>query len=306
MNIPISLSFDKSKVHKPYILTDELELSLLLNNEDSLSRSEIESLIIRENNTSAEDNDESENNSDNDEDIEKIEKIWRSVLPHFEMRVNEPLLSKYYPFDFKEDRLTTKTKWKDKPEYNLYLNLLIASRLKCLKKNFQITLAYNFEKICKIAIQEWLPGFDFKLFSPQSDDRDNFGTNLRDALVKLADFISEEPHNNIIYKKKKDNEFCVSSSGDNGLDFVGVKEFSDEQRGAIVIFGQCKAKSQDFEKEVLAAHALNFKDYMTFSNKPINMFFIPAFYRDKNNDFIKERPIRNCLLVDRQRLSIYD
>ncbi len=296
MNISVSLSFNEFEIRKPYILTDELELRLLLSNEDFLSRSEIESLIISENNINEGNGDENEDNSDNDEkDIEKTDKIWNSALPHFQMRVNTALLSTYYPFDFKESRLILKENWKDKPEYKLYLNLLIASRLKHVNRSSRLTLAYNFEEICRIATAEWLPGFDFKLFSLQSDDRrDCFDTNLRGALVKLANFIGEEPHEKQINK--------LHAAGDKGLDLVGVRRLSDGQQGGIVIFGQCKAKSQDFEKEVLEAHPINFNRYMTFSNNPINMFFIPASYRNDNNDFIKEKPVENCLFVDRQRL----
>ena len=196
-----------------------------------------------------------------------------------------------------------KDNWRNKSEYKLYLNLLAASRLKYLNRSSRNDLAYNFEKICKITIEGWLTHFDFKLFSLQSDDRRTFfDTNLRNALIKLAGFIKEDPNENKINKKKKDNSFYLSPSGDNGLDLVGVKKFPDQERGAIVIFGQCTTQNQNFEKKTLDAHALNFRDYMTFSNDPINMVFIPTLYRDNNNHFIKEKPLQNCLLVDRQRL----
>ena len=281
----ILVSFDSLNIRDPlYILADGLELWLLLSNEDFLSRSEIETLFKTEDNV----------NKGN-----KIDKIWNSISPHFQMRTNTSSI--YYPFEFKENRLIPKVAWKDKPEYKLYLNLLITSRLKFLKDNRQ-KIASDFETICKKALQDWLPKFSCKLFSPGSDDRKTFfDKNLRHALFKLAYFINEVPYKEKI-NEKRDNRFCLSSSGDNGLDLVGVKKFSDQQRGAIVFFGQCATKGMRWEKKTLEAHYLNFKDYMSFSNTPINIVFIPILYRDNNNNFIKEKPLQNCLLVDRQRL----
>lgn len=299
------ISFDLLNIKDPfYILADGLELWLLLNDEDFLSRSEIETLAGSENNIDQE-------NALADSDLEdeiinrknKIDKIWSLVSSHFKMRVKAPLLVKYYPFEF-TDKLILKRNWQNKPEYKLYLNLLVATRLKFLDKSKQQKMASDFEQICKIALQGWLPDFDCKLFGWGSDDRKNFfGINLRDAFIKLAYFINEKPDKDEI-NERKNNDFCLSSSGDNGLDLVGVQKFPDQQRGAMVIFGQCTctSKSQILKKKTFDAHVLNFRDYIKFSNNPINMVFIPAMYRDNNNDFIKEAPLKNCLLVDRQRL----
>ena len=116
-----------------------------------------------------------------------------------------------------------------------------------------------------------------------SDDRRNFfGTNLRDALKVLASFIKETAH---VERIK-----MLDSSGDKGLDIVGVKNFSDKERGSLVVFGQCAAKGLGWERKVLEAHPLNFADYITFSNNPINVVFIPAFYRELDGMFPNIRP----------------
>ena len=283
----IRINIDKFDIQKSYILADELELWLLLDGTNSLSRSEVESLIISEK---------------NNENIIEFDEIWKDVCQQFSMRVS--FLPDYYPFNIEEDKIIfKKEEWETKSEYKLYLNLLVASRLRFLDKSKQTELASAFEKICKIALQNWLPDFDCKLFSHGSEDRQSFfDTNLRDAFVKLANFIQELPNKTYLYEKNSNNNYKLDSSGDKGLDLVGVKKFPDQERGAIVIFGQCTAKSQGFEKKVLEANTIRFTDYMNFSNNPINMVFIPAFYRESDNDFSQRKNTESCLLVDRQRL----
>ena len=293
----IKIPFNTFTIDTPYILADELELNLLLGDEDHLSRSNLGSLMRIE-------DEEGKENERIDKKNNKIDKIWNSISSHFKMRANT--LSMYYPFDFKEEeeRLIPKKDCKSRPEYKLYLYFLIISQLEYLDKSSQISFAYKFEKICKIAIKGWVPHFDFKLFSANSEDRKSFfGTNLRDALVKLAEFIREEPHTKYIYKKKDNGDYHLHSHGDKGLDLVGIRTFSDNDkgRGVIKIFGQC-ITNQKWEKKSLETHPLNFNSYIAFSNQPINIVFIPVFYRNENGEFAKRTPVEDCLLVDRQRL----
>ena len=78
----IPVSFGLFNIHWPsYIAADDLELRLLLNNEDFLSRSEIDTLIT------SEDNEDKENNEDENEyNHEKIDRMWNQAWSHFLIR----------------------------------------------------------------------------------------------------------------------------------------------------------------------------------------------------------------------------
>ena len=271
----IKISFDRFECKNWYILADEIELGCLLDDSDNLSRSKIESILTME-----------------DDNIDNFDQTWEALSSQFYLR--DKTFPDYYPFQFTDDLLIKKENWSSKNKCKLYLNLLVASRLRFLDKTSQQTMAKKFEKICLIALRGWFNELDYKLFSPGSDDRRNFfGTDLREALKKLAVYIKETPHSTIDK---------LHHSGDKGLDIVGIRNFSDEERGSIVIFGQCAAKGLGWEDKVNDANAIHFNDYMTFSNKPINIFFIPAFYRKLNGTFPSIRPSENCLLIDRQRI----
>ena len=141
----IEISFDKFETNYNYILADELELICLLNDStDKLSRSKIESIFKLEGGG-----------------VHNFDKTCESLLSQFFLR-NETFPN-YYPFSFEEGLLIKKENWQNENKYKLYLNLLVASRLRFLNESSRQVMAKNFERICLAALKGWIKEFRLQI-----------------------------------------------------------------------------------------------------------------------------------------------
>ena len=135
MNIRVSI--DKIDIHtKTYVLSDELELMCLLDDEQvSLSRSKAESLF---------EIDRGDVDEETGEDCQRFDETWEELAMQFQLR--QDVIKEYYPFYFREGTLTKKNGWGESIQHRLYLNFLVASQLKFLNCSEQQLVARDFEK----------------------------------------------------------------------------------------------------------------------------------------------------------------
>lgn len=278
---------------KPHLLVDQLELYLLLFNDgDHFSKSDLTTIL-------SQDADTEESSGSSAESNLKVETNVETCFRHFQYRASAFL--EYYPFHINQSGNLEK-----KPQtakISIYRFLLVASMLSQVGKADSTLLAQQFEVVCADALKQWNGNLNVKIFGAGSEDRRNyFGSGTREALCKLAEFVSATPIHHVINKKREDGVYKISSSGDKGLDIVACHPFNDNAGGCFSIFGQCASKKEHWWHKKHEANAINFREIIAFKNDPLNMVFIPVCFRDSNGEWVEETSSTGCLLIDRVRL----
>lgn len=278
---------------KPHLLVDEIEMYLMLfYSGEHFSKSDLMTILTQ-------DTLPDESSVSSAESNLKFEIKVDTCFRHFEYRAKA--FSEFYPFhinqsgNLEKKASTTKT--------SIYSFLLVASMLGQVCKADSTLLAQKFESVCAEALKQWNAGLTVKVFGAGSDDRRNyFGSGTREALCKLAEFVSATPIPHVIEKKREDGTYKISHSGDKGLDIVACQPFNDAALGSFSIFGQCASKKEHWWHKKHEASPVNYREVIAFKNDPLNMVFIPVCFRDSNGEWIDEICSTGCLLIDRVRI----
>lgn len=279
---------------KPYLFADLAEMLILARYSNEISRSDLQS-IIRDGLEEDVDMDvHSQDESDSiitDRDQRHIEECF----DHLDYR--KAAFSIAYPFVVEKDLLSLITQVE--PNHKLYLFLLCCCQLGRFsnRNGIRQRCAGVFAKICKCAMQQMLPAQSkVWIFDANADDRRNyFGTNLRTALRKLAAEINERPAESVIDQ--------LSTSGDGGIDLVGVLQFKDKALGHFTFFGQCAAKQIDWEYKILESSAFGrVGRYFHLMYATYNLFFSPLLYRQVDSHWYKESDVGGSVFIDRIRI----
>lgn len=228
----------------------------------------------------------------------KIDAVLDLLWEHFSYRVGAFL--NFYPFYVDGDKIYVR---KNLSIYQrVYVFLLACSRLKSFKGVFPLKgvrqfWAALFTKACRDALKGLFPmGMGVRIFDANSDDRQSYyGTNLRDALVRLGADLGASFVNHAAIKKE-------SASGDAGLDLVAIYSFSDNASGALVAMGQCGAQGEGWSDKTLEAHSDKYRSFFGFSYPWTPLMFAPVCYRDTAGAWEKERFASGVLLLDRLRI----
>lgn len=284
--------FDRGEVPKTraYQFADLAELLLLVGDYDELSHGDLESVIAQ----GKPDSDPDERADECAHPVEaniREQGYIKACFNHFAYRVGA--FDDIYPFEL-EDEVLIKKEMIAERNY-VYLFLLGCSRLASFKDlQFRQHCAHLFVDVAAHALRHIMSeNAKIWVFDANSTDRrEHFGTHLQNALRKLGVEISER-HDEIVVLQQ-------STSGDGGLDLVGVHQFSDRGRGYLTFFGQCAAQQDGWPKKTLETRRLN--TLFNFSHKPYNLNFIPVLYRQSNGEWVNEVHISDCLIVDRVRI----
>lgn len=289
----ISVNSPSMSETKPHLLVDEIELHLAYFGDGGhFSKNDLMTILTQDAVSEEISGSSAESNL-------KIETNVETCFRHFEYRANA--FSDFYPFHINQSGnleikpSTTKT--------SIYKFLLVASMLSQVGKADSTLLAQKFEWVCAKALKQWNSSLHVKVFGAGSEDRRNyFGTGTREALCKLAEFVSATPIPHVINKKKVDGTYQINNSGDKGLDIVACQPFNDSATGCFSIFGQCASRKEHWWHKKHEANPINFKEIIAFKHDPLNMVFIPVCFRDSNGEWVDEVSSTGSLLIDRVRL----
>ena len=94
----------------------------------------------------------------------------------------------------------------------------------------------------------------------------------------------------------------LSTSGDAGLDLVGIGNFNDKAISNLVIFGQCGAQETNWPSKTLEGHQIHLSNYFHMQPSYTNYMLIPLSYRDSNGSFVNSNKLGGTLLLDRKRI----
>ena len=288
MTIPFDIgSIDKTA---PHLLADLIELLLFQKHEGNteISKSDVEEIIDRENVSVTSESLRDEDR--NDRLSLQIDDCWG------QLSYRKQVFGKIYPFTVKRYTASLKNIPKYSTFYYLYIFLTICSRLRSFPPGIRQKYALHFVEICRLGLISMLPkSGEVKIFEANSQDRKEFyGNNLREALLVLGDQIATITNQEIIKEQ--------STSGDLGIDLVGVIPFNDGAQGHYSIFAQCAARGKDWPQKTLEAHPESNRGIFSFLHNPVNVVFIPACYRQANGKWVNTNDISGCILIDRLRL----
>lgn len=201
-----------------------------------------------------------------------------------------------YPFLVVGDILRLNTDWSN-PRHKVYRFLLASSRLRSFRATNRYHWSQAFAKVSSVAMSSLLPGYaEVKIFDANSDDRrEYYGTDCRDALLKLGEQISA-------FKIHEEDIREREPSGDGGIDLVGVISFQDIAHGAHIVFGQCGAQEENWPDKRLEAHPMGLSNYFQFSHDVITTMFTPVLYRSSTGKWAKGSKVTGVVVIDRLRI----
>lgn len=218
----------------------------------------------------------------------QIEDIWS------QLSYRDKAFDFFYPFNVENEQISINSSLKNEQKY--YLFLLACSRLRSFKaKGICQKWAKLFTEIAKNCLINLLPESAIvKIFDANSDDRKSYySTDLRQAVRKLCADLGARIH--------EDECQRLSSSGDAGIDLVGIVPFNDNLYSNFAILGQCACQEKNWPSKTIEAHQLNIQHLISQFHS-INAVFIPISYRDSDGAWVNNKHTNLCLLVDRLRI----
>lgn len=235
-----------------------MELEAIRSSARTISLESLVRVIRRSGTTDAVDDGRSDAGSEISQDV------GQDAFAEAEARAVECGPDDGYPFEIGQGFLRLRKGWKSSP----YILLLLLSQTEPTTGH-QGT-AVLFERLCAHAAQRFLGGDDnrvvaYRFGSPRKPPH----SKLSQAIDKLCVDLSEGGGCR--------NPTMASHTGDDGLDIVAWRPFSDRKIGKLVAFGQC-ATGEGFSNK------LNDLDGRKFAQKwfrdplpvdPVRLFFLP-------------------------------
>ncbi len=220
------------------------------------------------------------------------ERFIEDVFRHLEYR--QGTFNTRYPFTFSEEGNSLELLPDLSIKQKLYLFLLIASNLRCVKSHNEVTML--FEVVSYIALTQYMPS-SAKVFifgKNPYDEVKKYTGSLYEKIVALANDLRDS----VICKK---TDFKPQNNGDGGLDLVAWVPFQDSNRGDLRVLGQCACTDEWVTKQ----HSSNVEAWSAkihFHVYPINMIFVPYCYRASDGEWYSNETIHMSVLVDRVRI----
>ena len=311
------MTFEVGELHPstPHLFSDLIELYVLLNtrDKDNLSESDIESLINTgvispEDQTFDDIDEEGFEEVSSAEKSDKAEKRVENVFRLLEYR--QGCFGDFYPFKIQGGeiiRLNSSNFMELTDEKKLYVFLLACSRLRSFnghksqaeQKSVIQQWAKYFTELGRIAFQGLLPSWaKVDIVDANSNDRRGiFGTNLQEAMRRLGQSDMIAPCG-----LQPEGIAQLHSSGDAGLDLVGVGNFDDKAISNLIILGQCGAQETNWPSKTLEGHQIHMRNYFHIQPAYTNYMLIPLSYRDSNGSFVNSNTLAGTLLLDRKRI----
>lgn len=294
-------NFDIGVTHPktPHLLCDLIEILLITNyfKKSEISTEDVIDLLGRVpvNNEEVDEVDAEDEKARGDAERRDLaDKYLEDAWKHFLYRASS--FNCFYPFEVGGKSIKIHADLTR--QQRLYRMLLAFSRLRSFKKRgIPQRWANIFTRVCRRAMQTLVPASTVvKIFDANSEDRKNyFGTNLHDALNKLGNELAAA-HINVSEIKKE------STSGDAGLDLVGVFKFNDNAPGSYTVAGQCGAQEKNWPSKTLEAHPGKFKGFFQLLTTWQTLMFVPVCYRVSDGSWVKSSSASEALLVDRNRI----
>ncbi len=238
------------------------------------------------------DEEEEESDDDSEKNDKKSQKL-RDAIDFLFTRENQ--YYDFYPFEIDKQRRILKLKKNITRRNRFYIVLLLASNLRFFSKSEIALVTHTFEKTSFLIFQKIFPKKNIKSFLFGAGGNSPFRGNLFSKITELARLLGQ-PLNPLCSPE----EIGKNNVGDGGLDIVGWFDFDDTANGKPLIFAQC-ACGVEWEFKQIESHSIRWGNFVLFTNKPINILFIPRHYRKYDGNWYKATAIYDTVLIDRKR-----
>lgn len=218
-----------------------------------------------------------------------VEDVWK------QLKYRDSTFKDNYPFDVDGNIIKLNDNQTD--GMRIYKLLLVCSRLRSFQESYRVLWAKYFTKLSSLALGSlFKEEMVVRIFDANSDDRRSYyGTDLRDALIKLGGDLS-------LHRVDEDECRRQSSSGDYGIDLVAHYPIGDRAAGNFVFLGQCGAQEKEWPSKRFEGNPIALSLAYTFMNQPVHSLFIPLCYRDSTGRWDNGSKVVGCLLFDRNRI----
>jgi hypothetical protein len=274
---------------------DYIEILCLINKDGITSQNDFIDRLKKQ--RDEEDSEEFDKVEKNSKKNERVSLFAEDCFKLLESRVST--FKNYYPFIISEDNKSIHLKNPIDLQQKIYLFLLMSSSLGYFE-TFNSELTSSFERLSLGALKNILPPRISKSFI--------FGSS---NIEKIED---ETERNNLFWDKlqgltttlkEKVNitkeQLSKNHKGDGGLDLVAWIDLGDNNRHFPMYFCQC-ACTPEWNIKQNSIKFDRWNNFMSFSNYPLNIIFIPFAFRSSNGDWHEEYLIEKTILFDRQRL----
>jgi hypothetical protein len=215
------------------------------------------------------------------------------------LQSRQKLYTDFYPFIVEHRRIRRKGKLSE--NNRLYIYLLLSSNLRVVQReNGGInTLTTDFERLCEIALREYLPGFYVKRCGKSLDNSSDVPSKLVDMIEYLAGEMNEPCVLTDEYRQKIGDR----NTGDGGLDVLAYRRPHEDDiaEGSLIVFGQC-ACGDNWIKKKREASAGEWGQRINFFHPPATVLFIPYGFRDSQGRWARPDILSGCILMDRLRI----
>lgn len=290
------MAFEVGLTHRrvPHLVADLIELILLTKYSgiESIAKASLADFLGKEEIHPEELDDKAKSEGDAEENDVKalwVEDIWK------QLRYRDVAFGDNYPFDV--DGNIIQLNANQSSGMRIYKLLLTCSRLRSFAGKYRVLWAKYFTQLSSYALRATLKDeMTVRIFDANSDDRrDHYGTDLREALLKLGDDLNLHFINEAECRRQ-------SSSGDFGIDLVAHYPIGDKAAGNFVIIGQCGAQEKEWPTKRFEGHPMTLQLMYGFMAPPAHTLFIPMCYRDSNGLWDNGSKVAGCILFDRSRI----
>ena len=301
----VELAIGRVQKTKPYLFADAIEVLCIFDDKNPFSKADAftllqEAVVSAEESLDLDEPDLDDNNYDDTlngtEITERIQGYIDECFRQLEYRAVE--FGDDYPFTISNEVIAIKNDLTSRQ--NLYIAILATSRIRTFNgiKGSKQKLADLFEILSAKALKCLLPNTaEIVGFGPNSvHRRTKFGTNLLDAIPKLAKFMGLELTNGW--------EANLKPQGDARIDLVGVQELDPNEGGWNVFVAQCAAHEEPKTWQAKRAEARIDTYHFLFSYSVAwqSVLFIPSCFRQSNGKWAERRYVDTVILIDRVRL----
>jgi hypothetical protein len=302
----MKMNFNIGELHPntPHLFADLAELLVIVgySGDGKIHKNDLESILLRGPISHEEiDDEESAEKAEHTgaERNNRVDRQLEDLMSHLSYRASA--LKPYYPFSVVGEEVVISDVLTSKQR--VYRFLLACSRLRSFGgKGIPQRWAKSFAKIGKVALQGLLPAHaKVRIFDANSDDRrDYYTTDLRQALKILGADLGVLGVN----EAQCDAEH---SSGDAGLDLVGLVNFDDGAATSFAILGQCGAQETGWPRKTLEAHPMRFRNFYQMQFDYPGVMFTPVCFRTSDGEWSSNQSANGIILADRGRiLSLLD
>jgi hypothetical protein len=201
-----------------------------------------------------------------------------------------------YPFQLSDDgEVLSRRKGDLILGQQLYVFLLCASSLRCVRIRDRDEVTKGFERLAADAVRRWLPDHaQVHVFGTAAVHGERYYGSKETKLARLA----EDLHEDLILTGA---ELAKGDLGDYGADTAAWIPFDDGNKNFLVLLGQatCQVKWED--KQQQSAYD-KWKNVMNFATHTNNAMIVPFCFRDPTGAWYDRLMIYGTIFFDRVRL----